>query len=97
MKKRRNFTPEQKAAIVLELIGGEGTQTEIAQKYNIHTNQLLRWKAQFIENSKAAFDKGPSKDANELKKVQQEKDELYKKVGQLTVEVDWLKKKSGIK
>jgi len=94
MEKRRNFKPEEKAKIVLEVLKEEKSLTEIAAKYEVHPNQLSRWKAEFIQNAGRAF----SKEADEVEKVKQsyekEKDELLKQIGQLSYEVSWLKKKS---
>ncbi|ANW98741.1 transposase [Thermoclostridium stercorarium subsp. thermolacticum DSM 2910] len=68
---------------------------EIAAEYEIHPNQLSRWKAEFISNAGRVF----SKETDEVEKVKQayekEKDELLKQIGQLSYEVNWLKKKSG--
>lgn len=97
MSKRRQFTPEQKAKIVLEILAGDQTLAEIAAKYNVHTNQLQRWKKQFLENAGAVFTKENSGESKELKKAEEQNEALLKKVGQLTIEVDWLKKKSGLK
>lgn len=97
MKNRRSFKPDEKAKIVLEILAGEQTLTEIGTKYGVHTNQLQRWKKQFLENAAAAFEKENSEESKELKKMEEEKEALLMKVGQLTVEVDWLKKKSEIK
>ena len=95
MEKRRNFTPEEKAKIVIEVLREEKTLNEIAAEYEIHPNQLSRWKAEFISNAGRVF----SKETDEVEKVKQsyekEKDELLKQIGQLSYEVAWLKKKSG--
>jgi len=95
MEKRKHFTPEQKAKIVIEVIKGERTLNEIAAEYEIHPNLLSRWKAEFISNAGRVF----SKETDEVEKVKQsyekEKDELLKQIGQLSYEVAWLKKKSG--
>ena len=95
MDKRRNFTPEQKAKIVMEVLREEKTLNEIAAEYEIHPNLLSRWKAEFINNAARAF----SKEAEEVEKVKQsyekEKEELLKQIGQLSYENAWLKKKSG--
>ncbi|AUS98022.1 hypothetical protein CDQ83_12820 [Clostridium thermosuccinogenes] len=95
MEKRRNFTPEEKAKIVIEVLREEKTLNEIAAEYEIHPNQLSRWKAEFISNAGRVF----SKETDEVEKVKQayekEKDELLKQIGQLSYEVNWLKKKSG--
>ena len=95
MKKRRNFKPEQKAQIVLEVLREEKSLSEIAAEYEIHPNLLSRWKTEIINNAGRAF----SKEADETEKVRQsyekEKDELLRQIGQLSYEVTWLKKKSG--
>ena len=95
MEKRRNFKPEEKAKIVLEVLREEKTLTEIAAEYEVHPNQLSRWKAEFLKNAGRAF----NKEDDEVEKVKQsyekEKDELLKQIGQLSYEVTWLKKKSG--
>jgi transposase len=95
MGKRRNFKPEQKAKIILEVLREEKSLSEIAAEYEIHPNLLSRWKTEFIQNAGRAF----SKETDEVDKVRQsyekEKDELLRQIGQLSYEVTWLKKKSG--
>jgi transposase len=95
MEKRRNFTPEQKAQIVIEVLHEEKTLNEIAAQHEVHPNQLSRWKAEFLSNAARAF----NKQTDEVEKVKQqheeEKDELLKQIGQLSYEVAWLKKKSN--
>ena len=95
MEKRRTFTPEEKAKIVIEVLREEKTLNEIAAENEIHPNQLSRWKAEFVSNAGRAF----SKETDEADKVKQsyekEKDELLKQIGQLSYENAWLKKKSG--
>jgi len=84
MDKRRNFTPEQKAKIVIEVFREEKTLTEIAAAYEVHLNQLSRWKAEFLSNAPRAF----NKETDEVEKVKQsyekEKDELLRQIGQLS-------------
>ena len=96
MEKRRNFTPEQKAKIVLEVLREEKTLNEVAAMYEVHPNQLSRWKAEYLSNAGRVF----SKETDEVEKVKQsyekEKDELLKQIGKLSYEVSWLKKKSGL-
>ena len=95
MEKRRHFTPEEKAKIVIEVLKEEETLNEIAAENEVHPTQLSRWKAEFLDNAGRAF----SKETDEVEKVKQsyekEKDELLKQIGQLSYEVAWLKKKSG--
>ena len=94
--KKRNFTPEYKAKIVLELLKEEKQLNEIAAKESINPNQLRAWRKEFLENAPKVF--SGNKDEREQKQkaaeLQDERQELMAKVGQLTIEIDWLKKKS---
>mgnify|MGYP000943815677 CR=1 FL=1 len=95
MKKRRDFTPQEKAKIVIEVLREEKTLNAIAAENGIHPNLLSRWKTEFLNNAERVF----SKEVDELDKAKQsyekEKDELLRQIGQLSYEVTWLKKKSG--
>jgi len=95
MNKRRNFKPEQKAKIIIEVLREEKTLTEMATEYEVHPNQLSRWKTEFMTNASRAF----NKETDEVEKVKQsherEKDELLRQMGQLSYENAWLKKKSS--
>ena len=90
MKKRKNHTSGFKTKVVLEALQERETIQEIGKKYEIHPNQISTWKSQFLANANSVFEKGIAK-ANDEK----EKDELFKKVGQLQVENDFLKKVLG--
>lgn len=97
MEKRNRYTPEFKTKVVLEVLQEEHTVNEIASKYEISPVMISRWKAEFLSRASMVFEKGTS-EADKLKKEYESKQErLEKLVGQLTVEVDWLKKKSGLK
>ena len=70
---------------------GEKTIQELAQKYEVHPNQVTTWKKQLIDNATIAFDKhGNDKEQKEAEKKQ---NELFSQIGQLKVENDFLKKK----
>ncbi len=94
---RRQFTPEFKTRIVLELLREEKPLGELAAEHEISPNQLRNWKKEFLENATRVFSE--SKQEKELrakeKAMDEERRELMAKVGQLTIEVDWLKKKSA--
>lgn len=92
MEKRKTFKPEEKAKIVLELLRGEKTVAEIAAEYEVHPTQLHRWKAEAIENLPALFTRGANEMEKMRKQYEAEKEELTKQIGQLTIEVNWLKK-----
>lgn len=76
--------------MVLEALQERETIQEIGKKYDIHPNQISTWKSQFLANANSVFEKGVLKSDDE-----REKDELYKKVGRLQVENDFLKKVLG--
>ena len=95
--KKRTFTPEQKAKIVLELLKENKTIAELAAEYEIHPNQLQRWKSEATEKMHLIFTKDSDEVAKLQKKHESEVDDLTKQIGQLTIEVNWLKKKSGLK
>jgi len=93
---RKTHTPEVKAKIVLEVLRGEETLNEIAAKHNLHPNLLTRWKSQAISSLPQAFENETSKARKQAKEMEQEKDELYKQIGKLSAQIEWLKKKSGV-
>jgi len=95
-KKVKEYSPEFKFKVVMELLKQENTQTEISQKYGIPTCTLRAWYNQFLENGESLFT-GRKQDKvfkDEIKSKEQEIDELHKMVGELTITVNWLKKKS---
>jgi len=96
MKKRRSFTPEKKAQIVLEVLREDKTLAELANEYEIHQAQLSKWKKDFLENMPMIFKKKEQEIEKLKKSHEKEKEELVKEIGQLTVEVNWIKKKSGL-
>jgi transposase-like protein len=97
MEKRNRYTSEFKTKVVLEVLREEQTVNEIAAKYEMSPVMVSRWKAEFLDGASSVFDKKTS-DTEKMKKEYESKQEhLEKLVGQLTVEVDWLKKKSGLK
>ncbi len=95
MNKRNSHTPEYKMKAVLELLKGEETLSQIAQRYEIHANMLSRWHKEFLERAPDIFKRGKTDAEKELKTEQERSEELEKLVGQLTLEVGWLKKKSA--
>ncbi|MDD3011010.1 MAG: transposase [Bacteroidales bacterium] len=90
MKKRKNYTSGFKTKVVLEALQERETIQEIGKKYEIHPNQISTWKSQFLSNANIVFEKGVTKTDDG-----KEKDELFKKVGQLQIENDFLKKVLG--
>lgn len=91
-KERREFSSGFKAKVALESLQEKQTISEIATKYDLHANQVSQWKKQLLENSTAAFSKPVVVKNDREDKL---KDELYKQIGKLQVQNDWLKKKSA--
>lgn len=92
-RQRRSFTTEFKVKVALEAIKGQRTINEIAGHYEIHPNQVVQWKKQAIDNLPEVFSTRRERDAEDGERLQ---GELYKQIGQLKVELDWLKKKVGM-
>jgi putative transposase len=95
MNKRNIHSPEYKMKAVLELLRGEETLNQIAQRFEIHPNMLTRWHKEFLERAPEIFKRGQTNAEKALKEEKDRSQELEKLVGQLTYEVDWLKKKSA--
>ena len=95
MEKRRKFTPKEKAKIVLEVLREDKTLSQVAAEYQVHPNIISRWKADFMNNADKVFSKEVSETEKIKQDYEQERDELLRQIGQLSYEVNWLKKKSG--
>ena len=95
MNKRNHYAAEFKTKVVLEILSEQATVNEIAAKYDLNPVVASRWKREFLERASVVFKKGPSEAEKELETSQQRVADLERKVGQLTYEVDWLKKKSA--
>lgn len=90
---KRTYTAEFKTKVVLELLTGERELTMLAQENGIAPNQLRNWKNEFISGATRVFDKkSDEKLKEELRESSKREDNLSRKVGQLTMEVDFLKK-----
>ena len=89
---RKKYSKELKARIALDAIKAQKSVAELASEYGVHANQISILKKQLLDAAPAAFSNRKDKDS-EKKEV--ERVHLYKKVGQLQIEVDWLKKKTG--
>lgn len=91
--KRKVFTVEQKAKVALAAIKGLKTVNEIAQQYAVHPTQVNQWKKELLDNASSVFE---SKRGPKPVTAESDPDRLYAKIGQLNMQLDWLKKKSGI-
>lgn len=96
MKKvRRKFTASFKAQVAIEALKERQTLAALAEKFELHPNQISQWKLEFIENSQLVFSGREGKE----KEAEVNLEALYAKIGQLEMERDFLKKslkKSGL-
>lgn len=90
---RKNYSADFKAKVAIAAIKGQHTINEIASQYGVHPNQVMGWKKQAVEAIPDSFStrRERDRDADEELKAQ-----LYQQIGQLKVELDWLKKKAGL-
>ena len=87
---RKHYDKEFKAKVALEAIRGEKTIQEIATSYSVHPNLVSLWKRQLLESAGVVFEKeGKGK---ETQAAERRQEELYKQIGQLQVENEFLKK-----
>lgn len=87
---RKKLSSSFKAKVAMETIMGKKKITEIASEHGVHPNQVSAWKAELLQNAAGIFGKP---DKNKAKDDQKEKDELYKRIGQKDIEIEWFKKK----
>ena len=89
MAKRRQFSAQFKATVALEAIGGELTVAEMAKKYQVHPNMIAGWKRRLTDEAAGLFARGKGE---QDQAGESQIKELHAKIGQLTVEADFLKK-----
>ena len=89
-KQRRKHTAEFKARVAIEAIRGVRTISEIAAEFEIHPVMVGNWKKDMLERLPELFE---NKNANKEKDTEKETEKLHRKVGQLTMEVEFLEKK----
>ena len=90
-KQRRKHSPDFKARVALEAIKGVKTVSQIAQDYEIHPVMVSNWKKEMLTHLPDVFDK--NKRPKTDKDVEKEKEQLQRKVGELTMDVEFLEKK----
>lgn len=90
MKKRRRFTSEFKSKVALEALREQQPLHEIAKRYEVHPTQVREWKKALLANASSAFESEKSK-SDEALRIKRKEERYLKQVGQLQMEVDFLK------
>ena len=92
-KKRKSFSSDFKAKVALEAIRGVKTVNQIAQEFGVHPTQVGAWKKLLQEEAFSLFD---AKRGPKPVDPSASSERLYSEIGRLKMDLDWLKKKSGI-
>ena len=90
---RKRYSAEFKARVALEALKGHTTVNELASAYGVHPTQIAHWKHRLQQEIPEIFSARRAKREDDLEALQAR---LYQQIGQLKVELDWLKKKAGL-
>lgn len=90
---RKKHSTAFKAKVALEAIKEQKTTSEIASEYGVHSSQIGRWRKQALAEFPKIFSSDRKREERSTEELQSQ---LYQQIGQLKVELDWLKKKSGL-
>ena len=89
---RKNHSAAYKAKVAIEAMRGQRTVAELSQAFSVHPSMIAGWKKQLQENAAELFERGAVKRGDRAE--EQLRDELFQQIGQLKMELEWLKKKS---
>lgn len=90
---RKNYSADFKARVALESIKGERSLSELGSHYEVHPNQIRVWKKRLLAEVSGLFSDRRRKQEEDEEGI---KARLYEEIGRLKIELDWLKKKSGL-
>ncbi len=85
-RKRRNHSPNFKAKVAVAAVRGDKTLIELAEQFDVHPNQIQEWRRKLLDNVDQLFDRG----GRQAEETEHKLKELHAKIGQLTMERDFL-------
>ena len=88
--KRKRYSAKFKSTVALEALKEQKTMSELSGEYGVHANQISLWKKQLLTEAENVFSNKRNRQEKEQENLETE---LYRQIGQLKVELDWLKKK----
>ena len=89
---KKTFSAQFKSKVALEAVKADKTINELASEFGVHPTQVKNWKNELQDGATEIFS---NKRKKEAKEIEAERDRLYRQIGKLQVEVDWVKKKTG--
>lgn len=89
-RKRRQYSSDFKARVALAALKGDQTTSEIAARFEVHPTMVSQWKRDLLDNATGVFE---GKNGKEAQKTQEDIDTLYREIGKLTVERDFLSRR----
>ena len=89
-RQRKKHSGAFKAKVALEAVKGERTLNELAAHFEVHPTQVVQWKQRLLAGASDIFTGGMERDAAQEEQL---REQLYQQIGQMKVELDWLKKK----
>ena len=92
-KTPKNYRPEFKAKVALEATKGKLTVNEMSKQFSVHPTHIAKWKKQLSDNLSQVFD---NQSKSQVESDEELINQLYSQIGQMKVELDWLKKKSAL-
>ncbi len=90
---RKHYSPKFKARVAVEAIRGEKTLSQLGSQFGVHPIQIAKWRKSALEQLPELFVDGRT---HKGRSTEADNDALYEEIGRLKVELDWLKKKSGM-
>jgi len=91
IKTRRNYDASFKVRVVLEAIKDLKTLAQLGSEFSVHPNQIRNWRNEFLEKASVVFSENQGNE-KELKRLEEDRDRLHQRIGEQSMDIDFLKK-----